>query len=110
MSTNWYGREFYDYQAKYVLDTTSYICPCGLDRESERRLQEIAVHAYELVGCHGWGRVDFMVDQKGTPYVLVINTVPGLTDHSLVPMAAREAGIGFDDMIYRILESSDVER
>jgi D-alanine-D-alanine ligase len=103
-------QEFYDYQAKYQLDTTSYICPCGLDRESERRLQEIAARAYELVGCHGWGRVDFMVDRQGTPYVLEINTIPGLTDHSLVPMAAKHAGIGFDEMTYRILESSDVER
>jgi D-alanine-D-alanine ligase len=103
-------REFYDYQAKYVENNTRYLCPCGLDKESEHKLQEISRRAFDTVGCHGWARVDFMVSTRGTPYVLEINTVPGLTDHSLVPMAAKHAGMSFDELAYQILESSDVTR
>ncbi len=103
-------REFYDYQAKYTENNTRYLCPCGLDKESEHKLQEISFRAFDAVGCHGWARVDFMVSTRGTPYVLEINTVPGLTDHSLVPMAAKHAGLSFDELAYQILESSDVAR
>ena len=103
-------RDFYDYEAKYVADTTSYICPCGLDVDSESRIQRLAVRAFEIVGCAGWGRVDFMLDRKGKPNVLEVNTVPGMTDHSLVPKAAAQAGIGFDELVLRILETSHVAR
>lgn len=96
--------EFYDYEAKYLRDDTRYHCPSGLEGPLERRIQEIAIEAFALLGCSGWGRVDFMVDERGTPYVLEVNTVPGMTDHSLVPKAARAAGIEFDDLVVRILE------
>lgn len=104
------SREFYDYEAKYIEDSTRYFCPCGLDKESERKLQDIARRAFDVIGCYGWARVDFMVSVEGTPYILEINTVPGLTDHSLVPMAAKHAGMSFDELAYQILESSDAVR
>ena len=99
-------RAFYDYEAKYLLDSTRYLCPSGLDAEQERKIQKIARQAFDSVGCSGWGRVDFMLDQLGTPYVLEVNTVPGMTDHSLVPMAAKHAGLSFDELVLRILETS----
>ena len=99
-------RAFYDYEAKYLLDSTRYICPSGLDAQQERKIQKIARQAFDAVGCSGWGRVDFMLDPLGTPYVLEVNTVPGMTDHSLVPMAAKHAGLGFDELVLRILETS----
>lgn len=99
-------RAFYDYEAKYLLDSTRYLCPSGLDAEQERKIQKIARQAFDSVGCSGWGRVDFMLDQLGTPYVLEVNTVPGMTDHSLVPMAAKQAGLSFDELVLRILETS----
>ena len=99
-------RDFYDYEAKYLLETTRYICPSGLPPEKEREIQKIARRAFESVGCSGWGRVDFMLDKAGSPYVLEVNTVPGMTDHSLVPMAAKNAGLGFDDLVMQILETS----
>jgi len=103
-------REFYDYEAKYLLDTTRYLCPCGLPAAQEREIQQLARRAFETLGCSGWGRVDFMLDKSGHAYVLEVNTVPGMTDHSLVPKAARQAGIDFDQLVVRILETSDVER
>ena len=102
--------EFYDYEAKYIRDDTRYHCPSGLPAETERRMQELALRAFELVDCQGWGRVDFMVDAAGKPYVLEINTVPGMTDHSLVPKAARQAGIEFDELVLRILATSERRR
>jgi D-alanine-D-alanine ligase len=99
-------RAFYDYEAKYSADTTRYVCPCGLPAEEEARLQAVASAAFEAVGGSGWGRVDFMVDAAGSPYLLEVNTVPGMTDHSLVPMAARARGIAFDELVWRILETS----
>jgi D-alanine-D-alanine ligase len=99
-------REFYDYEAKYVANTTQYICPCGLDAETESQLQELAMQAFDVTGCSGWGRVDFMLDEQARPWLIEVNTVPGMTDHSLVPMAAKAAGINFDDLVYRILEQS----
>jgi D-alanine-D-alanine ligase len=101
-------RTFYDYQAKYFADDTRYICPSGLPVEQERRIQEQALRAFKLVGCSGWGRVDVMVERTGEPYLLEVNTIPGMTDHSLVPMAARARGIEFDDLCVRILESAHV--
>lgn len=100
---------FYDYQAKYVGDETRYLVPCGLDAEAEQRLQELSVAAFAALGADGWGRVDLRLDAQGVARLLEINTVPGMTDHSLVPMAAAVAGIDFDALVLAILETS-VER
>ena len=99
-------RAFYDYEAKYQSDSTRYLCPCGLPAAEEARLQDLALAAFRTVGASGWGRVDIMVDRRQGPALLEINTVPGMTDHSLVPMAALARGIGFDDLVWRILETS----
>jgi D-alanine-D-alanine ligase len=103
-------REFYDYEAKYILDTTRYLCPCGLSADRERAVQTLAQRAFDALGCSGWGRVDFMLDKAGHAYVLEVNTVPGMTDHSLVPKAAKQAGMDFDQLVLRILETADVRR
>jgi D-alanine-D-alanine ligase len=97
---------FYDYQAKYFSDDTRYLCPCGLPPAQERELAEVARAAFEAVGAEGWGRVDIMVSPQVGPLILEINTVPGMTSHSLVPMAAAAAGTGFDDLVWQILETS----
>ncbi len=97
---------FYDYQAKYFSDDTRYLCPCGLPAAEERELQEVARAAFAAVGARGWGRVDIMVSPQAGPLILEINTVPGMTSHSLVPMAAAAAGTGFDDLVWRVLETS----
>ena len=99
-------RSFYDYQAKYFAEDTRYLCPCGMSAEDEARLQALSLAAFQTVGARGWGRVDLMLDGAGNPYLLEINTVPGMTDHSLVPMAARARGIDFDELVWRILETS----
>src|SRR3990170_1658120 len=99
-------RAFYDYEAKYLRDDTRYLCPSGLAPEQETEIRRLARLAFDALGCAGWGRVDFLVDEAGTAYVLEVNTVPGMTDHSLVPMAARAAGIDFDELVVRILEAS----
>ena len=96
-------RDFYDYEAKYQANDTRYLCPCGLADEEEHRLQRLALAAFQALGAEGWGRVDIMCTQDGTPFVIELNTVPGMTDHSLVPMAARAAGINFDQLVLRIL-------
>lgn len=101
-------REFYDYEAKYFADDTRYICPCGLPAEEERSVQRTALEAFRLLGCSGWGRVDAMLDRDGKLQLLEVNTIPGMTDHSLVPMAARAQGISFEDLCVRILESAHV--
>jgi D-alanine-D-alanine ligase len=100
---------FYDYDAKYFADTTEYLCPCGLPAADEARFQAMCVEAFEVVGARGWGRVDFMLDGGGRPFLLEVNTVPGMTDHSLVPMAAKVHGLDFDGLVWRILETS-IER
>ena len=97
---------FYDYQAKYFSDDTRYLCPCGLLPAQERELAEVARAAFAAVGAEGWGRVDIMVAEQVGPLVLEINTVPGMTSLCLVPMAAAAAGTGFDDLVWRILETS----
>jgi len=98
---------FYDYQAKYFSDETRYICPCGLTAAQEQELASLALRTFHATGASGWGRVDFMVDERTSkPYVLEINTVPGMTSHSLVPMAAAQAGIDFGGLVWRILETS----
>jgi len=99
-------RDFYDFKAKYEANDTRYHCPCGLDEAREAELQKIALAAFEQVSAGGWGRVDLMADEVGKFYLLEVNTVPGMTDHSLVPMAAREAGLAFADLVWRILETS----
>ena len=98
--------EFYDYEAKYLSDETEYRCPCGLDAQKEHELQALARKAFDVVGCRGWGRIDILLDEAGNAYLLEANTLPGMTDHSLVPMAARAAGIEFDELVWRILENS----
>jgi D-alanine-D-alanine ligase len=99
--------EFYDYQAKYFRDDTQYHCPSGLSATAELELQEAALAAFRVTDCVGWGRVDFMRDQRTDKfYFIEINTTPGMTDHSLVPMAARQAGIDFEELVWRVLETS----
>jgi D-alanine-D-alanine ligase len=97
-------REFYDYEAKYSAGDTRYIIPSGLPPDAERVIQDEALRAFRILGCSGWGRVDLMLDRTGKPYFLEVNTCPGMTDHSLVPMAARHAGLSFEDLCLRILE------
>jgi D-alanine-D-alanine ligase len=99
-------REFYDYEAKYEADDTSYFCPCGLAGDLESGLLEQSLRAFKLLGASGWGRVDFLLDEAGKAWFLEVNTTPGMTDHSLVPQAAAQLGIGFDELVWRILETS----
>jgi len=99
-------RVFYDYRAKYESDRTEYHCPGTEDPETEALYAELAIAAFSEVGCSGWGRVDFMTGDDGRPKVLEVNTVPGMTSHSLVPMAAAKAGIDFEELCWRILETS----
>ncbi len=99
-------REFYDYEAKYIADTTQYHCPCGLDVEIQDELGGLSFDAFKALDASGWGRVDFMIDEDGKPWLIEVNTVPGMTSHSLVPMSAKQAGIGFDDLTLRILATS----
>jgi D-alanine-D-alanine ligase len=97
---------FYDYQAKYFSDETRYHCPSGLPPATERACATQALRAFEVVFARGWGRVDFLLDARGDAYILEVNTVPGMTDHSLVPMGARARGIDFDELAWRVLETS----
>ncbi len=97
---------FYDYQAKYDSDQTRYLCPCGLDEASEAQIGELCRQAFEGLDADGWGRVDFMLDGKGEAWLLELNAVPGMTDHSLVPMAAAAAGMDFETLTWAILETS----
>lgn len=98
--------KFYDYAAKYESDDTQYFCPCGLSGEVESAMQKLSLQAFQALDCSGWGRVDFILDNSGSPWFLEANTTPGMTSHSLVPQAAAQAGIGFDELVWRILESS----
>ncbi|VAW72338.1 D-alanine--D-alanine ligase [hydrothermal vent metagenome] len=97
---------FYDYEAKYLSNDTRYLCPCGLPAEKEKEIQAIALKAFKMVGAQGWGRVDFMLNEQGVAGLIEANTVPGMTDHSLVPMAAKQAGIEFNQLVWRILQTS----
>jgi D-alanine-D-alanine ligase len=99
-------KKFYDYEAKYFRDDTKYFCPSGLSAPAEQHLANLALAAFDAVGASGWGRADFMTDTTGRPLLLEVNTIPGMTDHSLVPMAARAAGIDFDELVWRVLETS----
>jgi D-alanine-D-alanine ligase len=98
----------YDYQNKYFTDDTKYHCPCGLPSKKEEELKAIALQAFRVAGCSGWGRIDLMLDAKHEPWLLEVNTSPGMTGHSLVPMAARAAGMTYEDLCLRILELAHV--
>jgi len=98
----------YDYTNKYFTDDTKYLCPCGLPPAREAELQALSLQAFRLLGCRGWGRIDLMLDAAGEPWLLEVNTSPGMTGHSLVPMAARAAGISYEDLCVRILEAARV--
>jgi D-alanine-D-alanine ligase len=102
------ANEFYDYEAKYLRDDTQYLCPCGLLPEKEAQIQAEALQAFRTIGGRGWGRVDFLMDEAGKHYFLEVNTSPGMTDHSLVPMAAKARGISFDQLVLEILEMARV--
>lgn len=99
-------RVFYDYRAKYEAEDTRYHCPGTTDAQLEERFGELAIAAFAVLGCSGWGRVDFMTGSDGIPQVLEVNTVPGMTSHSLVPMAAKVAGMDFAELCWRVLETS----
>lgn len=99
-------RDFYDFAAKYTENTTQYICPCGLSEMEEQKLQNLALRAFNAVSASGWGRVDMICDEQGQPYLLEVNTVPGMTDHSLVPMAANVSGVDFGQLCVEILKTA----
>ena len=99
---------FYDYEAKYLRDDTEYRLPCGLTAQAEQSLQQLARKAFEVLGCRGWGRLDLMLDAAGNPYFIEVNTSPGMTTHSLVPMAALAAGLSFEQLVVTILEQARV--
>lgn len=102
------ANEFYDYEAKYLRNDTQYLCPCGLPQALEDQIRAEALQAFRIIGGRGWGRVDFLMDEAGRHYFLEVNTSPGMTDHSLVPMAAKAAGIDFDTLVLEILEMAHV--
>ena len=99
-------RNFYDYKAKYDDNSTQYHCPCGLSDEDEQQLSELMLSAFKSVDANGWGRVDFMLDKEDRSWLIEVNTVPGMTDHSLVPMAAKQAGMSFDELVIEILKGA----
>jgi D-alanine-D-alanine ligase len=101
-------REFYDYEAKYIANDTRYLIPCGLPQKKEKEIQALCLKAFRALGCRGWGRVDLMLDKRGKPFLLEVNTSPGMTDHSLVPMAARAVGISYEDLCVKVLELARV--
>ncbi len=98
--------EFYDYDAKYFRDDTVYRCPCGLPSEVEAQVAQYVKQAFWAIGGTSWGRVDFLMDEAGKPYLLEVNTAPGMTSHSLFPMAARQAGLSYEDLVLRILDTT----
>lgn len=99
------ANDFYDYNAKYIQDDTEYLLPSGLSEEKEAELQALALQAYQALDCEGWGRVDVMQDESENFWLIEVNTVPGMTDHSLVPMAAKAAGFDFSDLVIEILSA-----
>lgn len=104
------SHKFYDYDAKYEADDTQYICPCGLSETQEAEFAELTAAAFNAVGASSWGRVDFMVDENNQPWLIEVNTVPGMTSHSLVPMAAKQAGLSFEELVVRILSLAECEQ
>ena len=99
--------EFYDYEAKYLRDDTEFICPADIAPPLVENINTLCMNAFNEIGCSGWGRVDFIIDKNKNIYIIEINTVPGMTRHSLVPMSTRYAGIEFDDLVMMILETSN---
>jgi D-alanine-D-alanine ligase len=99
----------YDYQNKYFTDDTQYLCPAPLEAALSAQVQDVALAAFRSLGCSGWGRVDFMLDEAGKPWLLEVNTSPGMTDHSLVPMAARAIGIDYASLVMRLLEQASLK-
>lgn len=97
-------REFYDYQAKYLSDDTIYTCPCGLDDDTIAAINRLVQQTIHVTGVRHWGRVDLMVDDSGRVWIIEVNTVPGMTDHSLIPMAARQAGFDMSQLVLKILQ------
>jgi len=95
--------DFYDYEAKYLADDTEYRVPCGLDETKEAEIQALCFKAFKAVDAKGWGRVDVMLDQAANPWLIEVNTVPGMTSHSLVPMAAKAVGLSFADLVWEVL-------
>ncbi|WP_417596670.1 D-alanine--D-alanine ligase [Oceanospirillum sp.] len=100
------NHQFYDYEAKYLVNDTRYLLPCGLSLEEERQLQALSLRAFNAVGCQDWGRVDLMLNEKGEPQLLEVNTLPGMTDHSLVPMAAQAKGYSFPELVLAIIQAA----
>ena len=98
--------KFYDFNAKYESDKMQYICPSQLDDSMEDKLKKISLNCFKTCGCKGWGRIDIIIDDKGNPWVIELNTVPGMTSHSLVPLAAKERNIDFENLVLKILDSS----
>jgi D-alanine-D-alanine ligase len=98
--------QFYDYEAKYNSVDTKYICPSGLDENTEAKLKNTSLKSFEVLNCNGWGRVDIILDKNNKPWVIELNTVPGMTEHSLVPMAAEAENIGFNNLVLKILDTS----
>jgi len=98
--------DFYDFDAKYQSEQTRYLCPCGLSEKDEQQIQVLALKAFNVAGASGWGRVDVMMDKQGVAWLIEVNTVPGMTSHSLVPMAAQAAGIEFPDLVVKILATA----
>ncbi|MCF6344931.1 MAG: D-alanine--D-alanine ligase [Thiomicrorhabdus sp.] len=103
------SHDFYDFDAKYCSNDTQYLCPCNLDSELEITLKTLVLEAFNVIGAQGWGRVDFMLDDQSRPWLIELNTVPGMTDHSLVPMAAQAAGHSFEQLVVEILQSIEDE-
>lgn len=103
------SHDFYDFNAKYTATDTQYLLPCGLSNQEEQALQQLALDAYQAVGCESWGRVDIMVDEAKQPWLLEVNTSPGMTDHSLVPQAAAFSGISFDQLVLDILNTANLK-
>ena len=99
-------QDFYNYESKYLSSTTQYLCPCGLTENQESQLKEIALQAFQTIDATGWGRIDFILDKDNSPFLLEINTVPGMTSHSLVPMAAKAAGITFEQLVKQIIHEA----
>jgi len=96
---------FYDYESKYISNDTKYLCPTNLDKELEDSLKSIALEAFNILGGKNWGRVDFIIDKNNNPFLLEVNTVPGMTSHSLVPMAAKAYGLSFNELVANILNA-----
>lgn len=98
--------KFYDYESKYNSSETKYICPSGLNKEMEDAIKKLSINCFNALKCKGWGRVDIIIDKKNNPWIIEINTVPGMTEHSLVPMAAKENNMNFNELVLKILDSS----